>query len=94
MFGDDVFCLFHMHIILLYLWAAPSGTQAEENVQLFLYFHCKYVNNTINWSCGSIFFSFFAHAFCWATLKEDLVQSNNLIKKIEKQDYEEVKRKK
>lgn len=41
MFGDDVFCLFHMHIILLYLWASPSGTQAEKMYNIF----CTFIVN-------------------------------------------------
>lgn len=93
MFGDDVFCLFHMHIILLYLWAAPSGTQAEKNVQLFLYSHCKYVNNTINCSCGPIFSPFLPMLLPCRIKRRFFYIVIIQIKMIKKQDYSKVKRK-
>lgn len=85
----------YAHYLALFVGRSLWDPGRKKMYNSFLYFHCKYVNNTINWSCGSIFFPFFDHAFCFAALKGDLVQSNNLIRKRLKRKtlQSEVKRK-
>lgn len=65
----------YAHYLALFV-GGPLWDPGGKNVQLFLYFHCKYVNNTINCSCGSIL-SFFAPAFCRVESKGRFVHGNN-----------------
>lgn len=76
MFSDDVFCFFHMHIILLYLRTGSSGIEAEGGKKMynsFCTFTVKCVNNTINCSRDSIF----AHVlvfFCGEALNQRILR--------------------
>lgn len=63
--GDDVFSYAHY----LALFVGRVLWDRGENVQLFLYFHCICVNNTINRSCDSSFLSFFCSCSLRRTIK-------------------------